>query len=624
MEGHVNRNDGPASPRSDRRTRLGSVLRGAMVAYVAVSGAAAAMLTGLLVWANWSSIGIVSSASLFLAMLWIALLINGLFLLPVLATWPVVSRLAGRGPANSPRAYFLSGLVALNVYWILWHRLGMVHQWLSVRPFMSVTGLAENLVLLLAMITAWGAVFRLRVIRRAYRSAVALATITVVLIGGVLYWNSSEERYQRVYALETVRSAAGPGPNSHGLGSRGSSGPVIILGIDGFTWNVAVPLMRTGRLPGLRRIVRDGAIGYLSNGDESYSPSIWTTIYTGRPTERHGIHGYFKMVVLGTKTPVTDLLRMRPSLDSFYGLSHALKRLPTAGLWRMEQVGTADRLVPAIWEVASHYHKHVVVVTPIVSAPVRPVNGALVDLTKGSDAGGSAYYPEELAKRWGRQPTGELCQTEESFSIQARRFVEEVSFTVELFREHDIDMGIYYTHFVDTVSHLNWDFYARDRFFLTDLPWSLDDRKWERLVDRYADDRVFRVYSVVDEQIQRLVDAFPSATFVIVSDHGWTYSGYEHFGSPDGVVVFYGPTVRRGAYIRDAHILDIAPTTLALLGVPLSEEMEGRLLSEAFDVEIARRWVPSYGEELLTSLDEEKPPVSKEEQERLRALGYVD
>jgi arylsulfatase A-like enzyme len=44
----------------------------------------------------------------------------------------------------------------------------------------------------------------------------------------------------------------------------------------------------------------------------------------------------------------------------------------------------------------------------------------------------------------------------------------------------------------------------------------------------------------------------------------------------------YGPGVARGAHIPDVNNLDIAPTLLTILDLPIPREMHGRILEEAF------------------------------------------
>jgi hypothetical protein len=52
---------------------------------------------------------------------------------------------------------------------------------------------------------------------------------------------------------------------------------------------------------------------------------------------------------------------------------------------------------------------------------------------------------------------------------------------------------------------------------------------------------------------------------------------------PTGMMMLYGSGIRPGARIGHCTNLDIAPTLLTLLGLPVPEEMKGRVLHEAFD-----------------------------------------
>ncbi|CAN5451374.1 hypothetical protein BH20ACI1_BH20ACI1_18290 [soil metagenome] len=51
---------------------------------------------------------------------------------------------------------------------------------------------------------------------------------------------------------------------------------------------------------------------------------------------------------------------------------------------------------------------------------------------------------------------------------------------------------------------------------------------------------------------------------------------------PQGMLIIYGNGIRRGGKIEDVNNLDIAPTLLTILGLPVPTEMKGRILSEAF------------------------------------------
>jgi len=49
---------------------------------------------------------------------------------------------------------------------------------------------------------------------------------------------------------------------------------------------------------------------------------------------------------------------------------------------------------------------------------------------------------------------------------------------------------------------------------------------------------------------------------------------------PVGTLMFYGPGISRGLHVSECTNLNIAPTLLTLLGLPVPEEMTGRVLSE--------------------------------------------
>jgi hypothetical protein len=56
----------------------------------------------------------------------------------------------------------------------------------------------------------------------------------------------------------------------------------------------------------------------------------------------------------------------------------------------------------------------------------------------------------------------------------------------------------------------------------------------------------------------------------------------EGMHDPTGLLVMYGPGIERGLFIGHTNDLDIAPTLLSLMGVPVPEIMQGRVLSEAW------------------------------------------
>jgi hypothetical protein len=77
--------------------------------------------------------------------------------------------------------------------------------------------------------------------------------------------------------------AAAPAQSSH-------APRVMVLGIDGATWDIVMPLIRRGDLPQIRGLMERGTWGVFRSYPKSFSPVVWTSIMTGRPQEEHGVY----------------------------------------------------------------------------------------------------------------------------------------------------------------------------------------------------------------------------------------------------------------------------------------------------------------------------------------------
>jgi predicted AlkP superfamily phosphohydrolase/phosphomutase len=105
-------------------------------------------------------------------------------------------------------------------------------------------------------------------------------------------------------------------------------------------------------------------------------------------------------------------------------------------------------------------------------------------------------------------------------------------------------------------------------------------------------------------------------------------SSHSYVGSHrhEGIVALSGPSAARGVAIT-AGIADVAPTILYLLGQPLPDDLDGRLLAEAIDPGLLDARAPEYGEvEGVRIADTEvyDPEDAHSVEERLRSLGYLE
>ncbi len=92
----------------------------------------------------------------------------------------------------------------------------------------------------------------------------------------------------------------------------------------------------------------------------------------------------------------------------------------------------------------------------------------------------------------------------------------------------------------------------------------------------------------------------------------------------NGMLIAWGPGIRRHKQVSGAEIIDLAPTILHLLDVPVPADMDGRVLTELLAEEagqlagrVAREWGEA-GDVMPLTTDEEAELL-----ERLRNLGYL-
>jgi predicted AlkP superfamily phosphohydrolase/phosphomutase len=95
-----------------------------------------------------------------------------------------------------------------------------------------------------------------------------------------------------------------------------------------------------------------------------------------------------------------------------------------------------------------------------------------------------------------------------------------------------------------------------------------------------------------------------------------------------GIFFGRGPSLRAGARIEGARITDLAPTILHLVGVPVPDDMDGRVLQEIFTEDSANAPVQIVSADSTDGTADSGDGYSTEDEakiaERLTALGYME
>ena len=394
---------------------------------------------------------------------------------------------------------------------------------------------------------------------------------------------------------------------------------VLLIGLDGADMRIIDRLAGEGKLPTLARLKREGAWGPLRSIEPLLSPLVWTSIATGRRPQDHGILDFVEITPEGEPTPITS----------------------------------TRRRVPALWNLGGTYGRSSGFIGWYASYPAEDVKGFVVSdrvafhQVKSDRATRGATYPESLAadlrKDYG-EPVPDLVATKARFlanpnvplTPDGAKRVEELAkiyATSELYRKlvpalakrfsPDL-LGVYFEA-IDACGHL----------FMEDAPPRRPDVSQQDF-DAFSS-TVDRCYVYQDEVLGEMLKvAGPSTVSIVVSDHGFKVAGERPrtSGRADvgmaplwhrlyGVVFVDGKGVKPGP-IAGASVLDVAPTVLALLGAPVSKELPGRPISEAFETGAfaKARTVEKYAE-----LPKRAPPAAAEPDSeavrKLMALGYL-
>jgi tetratricopeptide (TPR) repeat protein len=415
--------------------------------------------------------------------------------------------------------------------------------------------------------------------------------------------------------------------------TRSEGFKVFIVGLDGYDWKVADLVSQTARLDNIQRLKSEGAWGNLQSIEPLVSPLIWTTIATGVTPDIHGIMDFLvKDEKTGEEIPATSAMRRVPALwnmASLCGLrSGFVGWLATYPAEAVDGFIVTDRLA---------YHMFDPAWFKTASGP--PAEGLTYPPDLLPEAEALLVEPRDVATELGafvRGPVGELKdQFDPNDVVSNLRLIISGYRTYEnaitrLYPEWRPDLSALYLEFTDSASHLFMRYMAPAMRGVTPE----DAARYGSGVSatyQEADRILGEVLAMIDERTLVIVvsdHGFKSGDMRPASDsrigHGQAISWHRM----DGVIAMYGPVVKRGFRIPDAGVLDIAPTVLYLLGLPVDKKMSGRVLIDALDPawtgDHPVRYTAAYDSLLPASAAEAGTSAADQAlKDKLVSLGYV-
>lgn len=383
---------------------------------------------------------------------------------------------------------------------------------------------------------------------------------------------------------------------------------VTVIAMDGGSLEVITNATSEGRLPNFGRILDSGAVTHLATLHPTSADAVWAAVATGKLPQKTGVRSaaLYRLANRPEEIPI----QLLPDFCFATGLLRF-------DILTEEPRTSASLRTRTLWTILSAAGVSVGIVNFPLTYPAPVVRGYLVSdayarLAEKSEEPAVTLYPPDLrsetAAAWTpRGGSNELALVQglaERYRAPSRtdRLYDRLSQT--LASNHPIQVSVVRYQSADPIGHYFLRYAMPSRF--GDV--SDDDRR------RYGN--VLEAhYAIVDDAIGRAIGELgPDDLLIVVSAYGMEplsvskrvlerligdpeISG-THEAAPDGFLMAYGANVARARQLRRASVVDVLPTILYFLGLPVARDMDGYaradLFLSTFTQERPITFIPTY------------------------------
>jgi Type I phosphodiesterase / nucleotide pyrophosphatase len=378
---------------------------------------------------------------------------------------------------------------------------------------------------------------------------------------------------------------------------------VVVIGLDGATWDVARPMLAAGELPHLARLIARGVVATPVASEPLFAPVVWTTLFTGVPPAQHGVEnwalagsGYRKVPALWSRVDAAGKAERLAHGVVVADVGMARGYVGGAGGGAFIDIGAAT--LPRPYDQLTNLLR--VVTPPLdvgawsdwVDVGEDGVEASVLRVKRLDETRAfvSPMYPVDLGPWaiWPREVAGELAEylgvpyVREGPAWSAYGdgeipavFAEHLEQTAalqlaaahRLLKKKPWDLFVWIDPLPDRMAHAYWSEHDP-----TQTP-GLDPARRER-----HRERVRSAYRAADAHVGEFVTHAPDSWIVVVSAHGFGPSSGHVRGDHAGaaMLIVSGPGL--GGDAGPIPLVDVAPTLACLLEIS-ADGMAGSALA---------------------------------------------
>lgn len=353
---------------------------------------------------------------------------------------------------------------------------------------------------------------------------------------------------------------------------------LLLIGLDAADWRIFNPLIDAGGMPAFGRLLEGGVSGALLGPQPILPALLLTSLVTGKRAWQHGICHAGEVAADGQRLTAISAAR-RTAAPLWHMLAREGRRCLVVGWPATHGDSAAGSIL-----VSDRYPE------PTVGPGIKPWPPAVTGTYHPSNLAGlldaKRVSPEDIDA----SVVGQYVPAWKKVDQQRDRRLGQL----RLYLAADYS---YQTAALELLGTNEWDFAAIrfpalapiTRAFLAS---HLHARGGGDEHGAYQN-VVPAACRILDEMVRQVIErAGPNTAVIIASAHGVRTQGVPRAGfppndkdawkSPYGIFLACGPGFAPDALLHGASVLDVAPTILTWFGLPLGEDMEGRVLVESF------------------------------------------